>query len=130
MRKLVFLFLSAALLFSADSYYYNNNKKVQLTPLPKSSLQSKSLKEGVKREFYTIPNGSVVGVSDEILIQTEHIEYILSCYSVELLAKLGDTLYLLRAKEATQTLQLANKLYEDEKVLLAHPNFTKEIQKR
>lgn len=130
MRKLLFLFLSVAFALHAESFYYNNNQKVQLTPLPKSLVQSKSATEGAQMEYYTTPNSTLVGISDEILIQTEDIEYVLKCYGVELLAKLGNNIYLLRAKERAQTLELANKLYEDEKIELAHPNFSKEIQKR
>lgn len=130
MKKLLFLFLSTIVALNAQTFYYNNNQKVQLTPLPKSLIQSRSAVEGVEMEYYMTPNKSLVGVSDEILIKSDDIEYVLKSYSVELLTKISDTIYLLRVKDRAQTLELANKLYEDTKVELAHPNFSKEIQKR
>jgi len=130
MRNLILLFLSTTLLFAAQAFYYNNNQKVQLTPLSKDHLESRSAQQSREVKYYVTPNRSVVGISDEILVDTEDIEYILNSYGVELIVKLGESIYLLRAKDASQTLDIANELYEDKRVKLAHPNFIKEVQKR
>ena len=119
-------------LYSSDNYFYQNGKKVYISPVQQVktfSLKSASTVSNIK--YFTTPQNKTVGVSDKIIIKTTaNIDTILKNYNVTLVKQLTKYIYLLKVKDTSTILDTANRLYEDKTVKYAHPNFTKQIDKR
>jgi hypothetical protein len=129
MIKLSILLISIVLLSftaCADSYYYEYDKKVQLTKLPQNDLHNHIT-------YYQTPSGERVGVPQEIIVQCNpHIDCKerLSHYPIKKIEKLSDNLLLLKVANSIDILKLSQKLYHDRDIKFAHPNFIKSRKKR
>jgi len=122
-----------SLLFSivgAQDFYYKNKTKVFLTPVDENTTLSRSSQRNTDILYYTTPTQKLVGVKNEIIVQTKHLESTLQNYGLTLVRELAKDIYLVCVDQKSKTLDLANKLYEDPDIEYAHPNFYKKVQKR
>ena len=130
------IILSLSLLFtflySSDNYFYQNGKKVYITPVKQiKSFSLKYVSTPSNITYFTTPQNKTLGVSDEILIKTTaNIDNLLIKYSLTLMKQLTINLYLVKVNNKTTLLDTANRLYEDKSIQYAHPNFIRQIDKR
>ncbi len=127
MKRLIVSFYTLLSLGCADEamYYYASGKKIPLTPLheTRTSYQNDTT-------WYRLPDGTKVGVKPEVIIGCnvwDKCKQIMKNYPIEKVEKLSDKLYLLKLKQGSDPITIANKLYLYEAITLAHPNF---IRKR
>lgn len=131
MRSVLLLYLTLfCITVNAEDFYYKNNKKVSLTPLDTNATQTRNLQKNRDTRYYMTPQQKVVGVKDEIILSTTKIEKVVQSYDITPLRELAENIYLVRVNDSANTLDMANRLYEDPDVLYAHPNFYKKVQKR
>jgi len=123
--KTTFLFFSLfGVLFATEYFYYNGDKKVTLTKMAQSN-------ETIN--YYTTPSNTIIGVTDEIIIKLKDstmLESLSIKYNFLVIDTLTENLYLIKVSNKEETLQMANKLYLEDSVQYASPNFIKSIDKR
>jgi len=112
---------------ASNIYYYQNNKKVSLTPI-------KSLSRNISNmDYYKNSNGIVLGVTDRLLIKLKnknYLENILKRYNLILIRKIDKNLYLLKTQDKNLTIQISNTLTKKDFIEYAHPDFIKKFYKR
>jgi len=138
MRKilLISLLFFSSLLFSKDFFYYSNGVKHYLNGkfsryeirnfIPKSA-------RGIKALYFRNENNDFIGVSKRILVgfKDKKLKSILEKkYDLKFAEYLGNDIYVFETKSETKSLDIANKIYENEKVEFSHPDFIKEKRKR
>lgn len=128
-RSFFFLSFLAALLGAQESYYYAKGNKVFLTPLEQNHTMERKAEQKTLR-YYKNQDGLTLGISDEILIQTDAIEQIVHKYDFKEVEKITQNIYLIQIDDSSKTLDIANKLYEEEDVVFSHPNFYRRVEKR
>ncbi len=119
MKKLILLMLVASGLYSQDSFYYKNGKKVTLIP-------KKRIERSVGVIYYQDKQGNELGINREILVKLkddQSIKPLLEKYAISLKEKITENIYIVTCKDVTLTLDTANRLYGDSSVIYAHPNF-------
>ena len=125
---LIFLFFANA----NDNFYYQKDKKIFLTPINTTqTIQKKESNQTV--QYYKTLKGQTVGISKEIIvkvIEEKAIDSLVEKYDINVKKKLTQKLYLVEINSTKETLTITNKLYDDENVSYAHPNFIKRIDKR
>ena len=128
MKKLLLLLILLTSL-SAESFYYQNGKKVFLKPAPSLAPAAFGVRSVNDITYYENENGQKLGVKNQILVTLkEHssIESILEKYNLLLVKKLTSTIYLLETKSLNDSVfEKAAALYEDETTLHAEPNFSR-----
>ena len=110
-----------------DFYYYQDSKKVYLTPI------KPNLRDISNIDYYKNSNGTILGVTDRLVVKLKdkgYLKSILKEYSLELLKVLGENLYLLKTKDRNLTIKISNALYKKDFVEYAHPDFIKKLHKR
>ena len=129
---LISTFLLVSFLNANNTFYYENNKKVYLT---KINTDIKNTKIRTARHnnisYYKTSTNNYLGVKDRILIKTKkNINSIIQKYSCTLIRSITSRIYLIKIDNNSDIFDIANKLYEDNDVIYAHPNFIRKIQKR
>lgn len=124
------LIILLSTLSGSDLFYYQSGKKVSLTPFDARHETSRSLSNSQSIHYFKTDSNITLGVNNEIIIKTKHIDIILKKYNLKLKKRLFLDVYLVALKENNATLDIANMLYKNKDVLYAHPNFIREIQKR
>ncbi len=125
MKLLVYLLCFFTSVLNADNFYYAFGKKVEVTKLSQSRGLDKST-----ITYYQTKNGHKVGVKHDVIIGCNKGDLclkVLDSYDIKAIEKLSPTLYLLTLPEDSDPFTIANKLYQEKEIKLAHPNF---IQKR
>ncbi len=133
---LVLLFSLSSLLFAGDLFYYSGGKKHYLNAkfsryevknfIPKAA-------ENIKAFYYRNENNDFVGVSDRIIVglKDESLkDKLLKKYDLKFVEKLGDDIYVFKTVDRIKTIEIANKIYENENVEFSHPDFIKVRKKR
>ncbi len=118
--------LSITACASANDFYYEYGKKVQLTKL-------KEQRSNTQVTYYQTQNGHKVGVKDEIIVQCQENTNCLDTltdYSLTNISKLSDEMYLIKLNDKSKLFKLSQKLHNEESIKFAHPNFLKEKKKR
>jgi hypothetical protein len=132
MKQLVILLLILFFANANENFYYQNNQKIELTPIKTTQkLQKSDSTQTI--DYYKTRNNITVGVTKEIIVkikEEEALEGILGQYAINLKKRLTSTLYLVETNSSTLTLEISNQLYHDANVSYAHPNFIKKIDKR
>lgn len=130
MRAAIYIFLALLQVGCAsDGYYYQEGKKISLTPNNEISRST----DGSGMDYYTNERGTLLGVSEKIIVKLKNgvtIDSILSKYGLSLEKELGTDLYLLKADDRSKTIDTANRLSEDENIKYAQPDFSKKRFKR
>lgn len=127
------IFLSNSLI-AQDIYFYQNNKKAALTPLP-ALIRSNSLETEQAVDYYSTEQGHKVGVYNKLIIKFKDSDgldpyLLLSPYNVEIEKQLGALLYLVSVPSNKLTIDIANRLTEQGFIEYAHPDFIKQYRMR
>jgi hypothetical protein len=133
MKKIILL--SSILLFAnaTDNFYYQKDKKVFLTPIKSTQLQTFQKTNSTKIDYYKTQNDKTVGINKEFIVKIKEekaLEGLLKKYSIVVKKRLAQNLYLMEINSTQETLAVSNQLYHDANVSYAHPNFIKKIEPR
>ena len=112
----------------SESYYYHHGKKVGLVKLKESRIIA-----GKKVDYYQNNAGQKIGVKKEILVKcnsTDQCKKIFKKYNLNNTINLTDSIILIKIEERDDPFELSQKLYREESIAFAHPNFIKQRQKR
>ncbi|MDC9728786.1 MAG: hypothetical protein PSN04_05570 [Methyloprofundus sp.] len=130
----IFIFNSAPAL-AVDAYFYQYNKKITLTPLP-DLVRSNTVTSPLQSiQYYRTEEGHKVGVYNKIIVKFHMADdldpyLLLSPYDVQIEKQLGPQLYLLITPSNQLTIDLANRLSEQNFIEYAQPDFIKQYQIR
>ena len=134
-KKIILVILfSCATLFSSESYYYSNNKKVYLTPVytqTTNKVQALSMKKNIR--YYQTSTNNILGVSNSIIVNfmnLQNFDEIKSKYQLSMIKKLYGSVYIFEIRDNSKIFDIANRLYMEENIKYAHPNFIKSVKKR
>ena len=121
------LFLSS-LIYADSNFYYNNDKKVDLT-LDKSRANSKN------SNFIYYRNGKdeLLGVNNRILVSLKDSSkenILLKEFNLTKVKDFGNSLILVELEDKSRTLEVSSQIYNLDYVEFAHPDFLKERKKR
>jgi len=124
--SLLFLLSFACLL--ANNFYYEYGQKVEVTKISNARSNSSSV------EYYLKSNGVQVGIKkDEILLKCKEgmdCATLLSSYNFASVENLANSIFLVKLQSDQDVFSYAQRLYSDEKIEFAHPNFVKERKRR
>jgi len=123
MKKFLAIIISILQLSSAsDNFYYQNNKKVYLTPY------NSSLRSNPTINYYQNEKGIVLGITDKLIVKTKDdisIDNLLTKFNLSIEKNLGKNLYVLKAADKNLTIDIANQLNQDDNIEYAQPDFIK-----
>ena len=122
---LILLILNASL--HAD-FYYSNGKKHEL----KAEKNIRAATENSLILFKT-NFGTTVGVDNRLIVSFKDInikKIIEQKYNLTLIKSLNDSLFLYKIEDMKKTIEISNKIYEEEGVKFAHPDFHREKRAR
>jgi len=127
MKKTIIIpLLVLTIVASASDFYYENGKKIEVIKLSEKRANSEV-------SYYKTSNGHKVGVNSEILVQCEEdvdCQSLLLTYKLKKVSQLTDKIFLVTLKKNENVFEFSQKLYEDENIEIAHPNFTKTKKRR
>lgn len=112
-------------LFADDVYYYEYGKKVQLTKL-KENRSSNVV-------YYENSAGQKIGVKNQVLVKCESndkCKKIFDKYNLTEIENLTSSIVLIKLKQNEDPFELSQKLYLEDGISIAHPNFVKKRHKR
>ncbi len=128
MKKITLSFLLISILFlQASEFYYAYDKRVKLTEIKEKRNTTKKIK------YYQTTLGKEVGVTDEIIIQCkENVNCLkfLESQGFSNISKLSSILFLVKIAKDENIFTISQKLYEQNEIVLAHPNFIKQRTRR
>lgn len=119
---------------ASDNFYYQNHKKVFLTPIKThQKFQKIDSNQTKKINYYKTDKGHTVGISKELIVklkEEKNIQDLADKYAVVVKTQLAKGLYVVEVNSREETLTISNKLTLDNDVLYAQPNFIKKVQQR
>ncbi len=124
---IIFFMLLAHYAYANDNYYYQNNKKIEIT------AYVFALNNNLNATFYENEKGIRLGISNKLLVKLKtntNINKYLKEFNLILEKTLGTRLYLLKSKNKKLTLDISNRLNEKDDVEFAHPDFLRKIKRR
>jgi len=124
-RIFIFLIIITSLI-KADDFYYNNGNIVKVTKILK-------LRNNSEIKYYRTSNGNKIGVKNDILVECVddvNCSKVLTKYDILSFKNITDTIYLLQIDKSKNIFEFTQKLYLDNDIKIAHPNFRKERQWR
>ena len=122
MLKILICILFSLQLFSQNTFFYQNGKKVFLERLKRNTIRA--LNNG--NIIYYKSANYILGINDEIIIKTHNkIENILYKYKVKLKKQITPLIYVLIVSDNTKTISISNNMYNDKDIEYSHPNFIK-----
>lgn len=128
MKNIILVFwLLLQVAFASDKYYFENNKKVMLTPIKNISRSIKKI------DYYKNENGVTLGATNKLILKLKddsNLQKYLNDYNLTIKSKLGKNLYLLKTENNNLAIDTANALKQKEDVLYSHPDFIKKIISR
>ena len=127
-KEMVLLLAGVTINACAGEYYYENGKKIEVHKLPESRVLNSSDVTYYKTEY-----GHKIGVNNEIIVQCKNgvnCMKVFSQYGLNDISKLSAHLFLVKVNSDVNVFTLSRKLYDDDKIVLAHPNFIKNRKKR
>lgn len=128
MKKITLSFLLISMpLLQASEFYYAYDKKVKLTEIKEKRNTTKGIK------YYQTTQGKEVGVTDEIIVQckeTVNCLKLLESQGFSNVSKLSSILFLVKVAKDENIFTVSQKLYKQNEIVLAHPNFIKQRTRR
>ena len=128
LKKLLLLFLVFSLNLFGDVYYFSNGEKIVLTKISNTRVLAQDGTVYYETEF-----GHKVGVRDEILVECEdgvECKKLLLSYNVKKVSSLSKKLFIVKIFDNENIFEVSQKLYNDNKIKLAHPNFMRQKKRR
>jgi len=124
--KKIGLLIIVTLSLQAGDFYYEYGKKVMIT----KSYESRD-NSGIK--YYENSMGKKIGVKDEIIIKCvdgKSCQESLKRYNIAGVSKLTSTMFLVKVPKDENIFTLSQKLYKEDSIEFAHPNFVKTRKRR
>ena len=121
------MLLVLGLVLCANDFYYEYGKKVEVTKVKgQRSLGDASI------EQYTTSSGKKVGIKNEIIVKCKQADCVstLNKYNLTNITNLTDTVFLVKLVNDENIFEIVQKLYLDENIEFANPNFVKTRTKR
>ncbi len=121
------LLFTSVLLLQASEFYYAHDKKMKVTELKEKRYTA----DGIR--YFQTAQGKKIGVTDEIIVQCKES---VNCFELlkdqgfSSISKLSSTLFLVKVAKDENIFTISQKLYEQSEIILAHPNFIKQRQRR
>ncbi len=131
-NKVLISLVGLTLLGCASDFYYDNGKKIKVTEIEATKVQEKKASDS-KLKYYKTSKGHTVGVKNDILVECHEkvdCRKVLSTYEIVSLNPLSETIFIIKIANNKNVFEFSQKLYEDENVKIAHPNFRKEKRRR
>ena len=116
-----------ASLCAQEYYYYKNDAKVQLEKV------TTTLRVNAMFDYYKNNMGVILGVSDKIILKLklhDNLDKYSNLYDYHVEKEMGNNLYLLKVKDKSLTLKVANELSKQKDVIYAQPDFVKKSLRR
>ncbi len=117
-----------------DAFYYNNGKKIDLSPMDTQSISKRSgARIPSATKYYKTPNGTRIGVSKQLIIQfndADSVDRVMRDYKLVLMKKIYKNTYLFKVDALSDALKISNQIYKLKSVKFAHPNFIREVKIR
>ncbi len=120
------LFLCVAL--CSESYYYEYGKKVELTKLKEQRVVNDQV-----IKYYKNSAGQKIGIKDEIIVKcksNQECKDIFEKYNLTKVENLTQTIALIKLINGENVFVLSQKLYLEDGIITAHPNFIKKRYRR
>lgn len=111
----------------ANKFYYEYDKKVEIE---ENTTKKRSLSDVSE---YQTKDGKTVKFKNEIIVQCEkntNCEDKFSSLGIENFSKLSKDFFLVFVQKNQDIFNLSQKLYEEDSIKAAHPNFIKERVRR
>jgi hypothetical protein len=127
-KQIMLMILGLSLTACADDYYYQYGKKIELT----KTYEQRAINH-TNVDYFMTKNGHKVGVTKEIIVQCEeNIDCIatLDKYHLKDMSKLSDKLFVIKIYDDEDIFEFSQKLYNNNAIKLAHPNFIKNRKRR
>ena len=121
-KKIVISLIYFTFLLNASDFYYENGNIIEVTKISK-------LRNNSEIKYYMTSRGDKIGVKNDILIEcVEDINCskVLSKYDILSFKNITDTIYLLKIDKSKNIFEFTQKLYLDNNIKIAHPNFRKD----
>ena len=131
-KEIIMSLIGLSLLTEASDFYYENGKKVEVVKIEKVHKQQKK-NSGLEVKYYKTSKGHKIGVKNDILVECqedENCKEVLSAYETLSVKALSDTIFIVTIAKDKNIFEFSQKLYEDIKIKIAHPNFRKEKRRR
>jgi len=107
----------------ADSYYFSNNEKIFL---------KKNISRSSNNNYTISQNDENVSITDSIIFKihkSTKLDFITHKYNLSMINQIQDNVYIAHTnKNPEDTINIANKLYQDKLTIYAHPNFNINIK--
>ncbi len=129
--KLIILFIYTALL--SQDFYYNNNKKIYLTPLDTHYSSAFKAQSGVDEITYTNQNSQTLKTDGTLIVTLNDdvdLDTFLDKYSLTLIKNVPDRYILVKCENINTVLEISQKIYKDKDVKVSSINFKKKYFKR
>ena len=128
MKIILLILLGLYSISYANESYYKNGKLVELqnTHVSRSSNYS-------SLNYYKTASGKRVGVTDQLLVQCKasvDCPKLLATFDLSNYSKLSDTIFVVKVENGDNIFSVSRALFESNKVVFSHPDFTKERRKR
>ena len=129
LSALIALLTPSHTLFGANAYYYSNGQKVYLQ---KSHTLSRSNPDYSCFINALLPRHKQMCLGQEIIIKASRakVEQMAKEYHFYIQEELFTNRFLVRLKAGSDTLDIANKIYEQHRVAYAYPNFEMSLSLR
>ena len=124
------LLTAAALAFGSDYYYMNGDRRVDLVPVPETSMTLRGIGEALS---FKTPAGQEIAIPDRIVVRfrsEEALSPALQRYGLRVIRPLHGLTYLLKAASPAAALEAANALNDAPDVLYAQPDIIKKWRMR
>ncbi|NPA58889.1 MAG: S8 family serine peptidase [Epsilonproteobacteria bacterium] len=125
MQKIVF-FLSFISVTLFGDFYFNGNKKVNLTKLHSYAPLSKSRDYKSPINYYKNDAGMRLGIDKKIIVNFSDLSiqaYIEKEFSLHFIKSLNEHMYLYSLKNSDEAIKISNKLNNIKGIKFSHPDF-------
>ena len=125
-NKIVISLIAMSILVNADNFYYENGNIVEVSEMRQSRDNN-----GIK--YYMSSKGNKIGIKNDLLVECVddvNCSSILSKYDTTSIKNITDTIYLVTIDNSKNIFEFSQKLYLDNNIKIAHPNFRKEKKRR
>ena len=128
-----FIILLISTIVLGQDFYYNNNKKIYLTPINPHYSSSFESKETPKELIFQNPNSQILKTDGTIIITLKNgvdLDDFLTRYQLTLIKNIPNRYILVKSKNINSILETSQKIYKDKDVKVSSINFKKKYFKR
>jgi len=111
---------------NAESFYYEYGKKITVEKISNSRSNSSII-------YYKNSLGKEIGIKNEIIfkcIEGKECLNIVKSYNLKNISKLSDKIYIVKVSKDSDIFEISQKLYLEDNIEFANPNFIKKRYRR